>query len=825
MYLKLFFSKSSFFFFFISLPFLVKSSEVLNPREAKLIQAEELIENGSINIAYLILDAYLKSPNLSKEKKYRAYKDLAKIHLYEQDLVNFEKFNRKAYEIKKNQGEIYKGIYYAEKAFFWHFLTWADSAAFYSNRSMEIIQKNRKDFSKINVAFVYQMYAVGFLYRKIDPNSKVNVHHNLPISRILMNQWFDSAKVYEYKFPFSFSSDKVMLYRGVGTRYLDLVSGYNYRYKEFQKLMSNQQWFAYRKTLEAYNYTNKYIINPLNWNDVIYTNSLKGLNYMCIGEKLKAKKLFNTILRNHLKVYKSFEKSPNSQALLNLYSYKITNDEALPYNKIQTKNDIFILNNLRNSWWASFIQSKEYNYDTYSSSPDHYLFKLYLRRYFIKKKKNDLQLATSHLLSQILNFNFINKYNRTNSNRQKNAFLEFSKLNNETIKLKIHHLLKQNPSSLIEAPKVSISLIQNHLNDNECFLIPCFRKTFEDSYKIIITKNNISIVKANNDLNYTSIDYDTLSFDNYKKYAFQQYNDKIKPVLKINKSIKKVFVMYYDYSSYSIMIRDTMGKNYDQLNYLGKKIQFVTLYNPYEYFSRNKIITKNNLHFVKLNNKHLSNLPFIDHLSNKMFNPLGSKKSTFKGNLSELFVSRSILHLFGHGSLISNNDSGSKNIELPYQSNLVDSSISKINNDQIVKSSLIVLNNCFSGYNTNVSLREYDRGIYLNLLNNGALNIIVSPTKTDDQSSSKIFNYFYLNIAKGEPTDDALFHAQLSYLKVNNGIMAHPKFWSPYRLITNYPYSVLTVENKQVDNMFYFFLFCFILSAIVIHLYVQMKHF
>ena len=817
--------KSIFIVFFISLSFFGKSGNSFKSKEDRLKMAEDLIENGSINIAYLLIEAYLKTPSLSKDIKYRAYKDLAKIHLYEQDLVNFEKFNRKAYEIKKNQSEIYKGMYYAEKAFFWHFLTWGDSAAFYSNRSMEIIQKNRKDFSKINVAFVYQMYGVGFLYRKINPSIKVNIHHNLPISRILMNQWFDSAKVYENKHPFPFSSDKVMLYRGVGTRYLDLVSGYNYRYKEFQKLMNSQQWFAYRKTLEAYNYTNKYLINPLNWNDVIYTNSLKGLNYMCIGEKLRAKKLFNTILRNHLKVYKTFEKSPNSQALLNLYSYKITNDEALPYNIKQTKNDIFILNNLRNSWWASFIQSKEYNYDTYTSSPDHYLFKLYLRRYFIKQKKNDLQLATSHLLSQILNFHFINKYNRTNSHRKNNAFLEFTTLTNETKKLKIHHLLKQNLSSLVEAPKVSISLIQNHLNDNECFLIPCFRKTFDDSYKIVITKNNISIVKAKNDDNYTAIDYDTLSFGSYKKYAFQQFNDKIKPVIDINKSIKKVFVMYFDYSNYSTMIRDTMGENYDQLNYLGKKIQFVTLYNPYEYFSRNKIITKNNLHFVKLNNKDLSNLPFIDHLSNKKFNPLVSKKSTFKGNLSELFVSRSILHVFGHGSLISNNDSGSKNIELPYQSNLVDSSISKINNDQIVKSSVIVLNNCFSGYNTNISLREYDRGIYLNLLNNGALNIIVSPTKTDDQSSSKIFNYFYLNIAKGESTDDALFHAQLSYLKTNNGIMAHPKFWSPYRLITNYPYSVLSVENKQVDILIYLLLFCFILSAILIHLYVQMKHF
>ena len=819
------FTKSTFLLFTISLSLNSQASNSLKLKEDKLYMAEKLIEDGSINIAYLLIEDYLKSPNLSKDLKYRAYKNLAKIHLYEQDLVNYEKLNRKAYELKKEDGEIYKGMYYAEKAYFWHFLTWGDSAAYYSNRSMEIIQRNRKDFSKINIAFVYQIYGVGFLYRKIDPNIKVNVHHDLPISRILMNQWFDSAKVYENKYPFPFSSDKVMLYRGVGTRYLDLVSGYNYRYKDFQKLMNKQQWFAYSKAMESYNFTDKYLINPLNWNDVIYTKSLIGLNYMCIGEKLKARNLFNSVFRNHLKIYKSFENSPNSQALLNLYSYKIINDEALPFNSKQTRNDIIILNNLRNSWWATFIQSKEYNYDPYSSSPNHYLFKLYLRRYFIKKNKIDLKFATSHLLSQILNFHFIKKYNRINSNRINNAFLELAKLNNKDLKIKISHILKQKPSELIVAPKVSISLIQSHLNANECFLIPFQRKYFEDSYKIVITKNNISIVKAKNELNYISIDYDTLSFSNYKKYAFQQYNDLIKPVLKNNKSIKKVFVMYYDYSNYSNMIRDTLGENYDQLNYLGKNIQFVSLYNPYEYFTRKKSITRNKLQFIKLSNKQLSNLPFIDHLSNKIFNPLVSKKSTFQGNLSDLLFSRGILHLFGHGSLILNKDSGTTNIELPYESNLSDSSISKINSNQIVNNSLIVLNNCFSGFNTNVSSREYNRGIYLNLLNNGALNVIVSPIKTDDECSSKIFNLLYLNIAKGEPTDDALFHAQLSYLKTNKGIMAHPKFWSPYRLITNYPYSILSENKNQDYSDLYLVLLSFILIAIGFLLHAQMKHF
>jgi CHAT domain-containing protein len=268
-----------------------------------------------------------------------------------------------------------------------------------------------------------------------------------------------------------------------------------------------------------------------------------------------------------------------------------------------------------------------------------------------------------------------------------------------------------------------------------------------------------------------------------------------------------------------------LGNNYDQLNYLGKDVQFVTLYDPVEFFTRNKISTKNKLQFIKLDNKKLSNLPFVNQLSHKKFQPFISSNLTFHGNLSELLISRGVLHLYGHGSLISNKDSGSKNIELPYESNSTDSSISKINSDQIVNSSLVVLNNCYSGYNTNLSSREYDRGIYLNLLNNGALNVIVSPIKTDDESSSKIFNSFYKNIAKGETTNDALYHAQLSYLNTNKGNMAHPKFWSSYRLITNYPYSIISVENRQSEILFYCLILIFISISVGFHLHVQMKHF
>ena len=794
--------------------------------DEKLTIAEQLIEEGSINIAYLLLKDYSNSKKISETIRYRVYRDIAKIHLYEQDLVNFEKMSKKAYLLKKNKGEIYKGMYYAEKAYFWHYLTWGDSAAYYSNQSMDIIQRNRKDFDKINVAFVYQMYAIGFLYRKLDSNIKVKIKHQMPVARVLMNQWFDSAKVYEKKFPFQFSSDRVLLYRGVGTRFLDHVSGYQYGFKEYQKTMNYSQWYSYKKAMEAYNYTLNNVINPKNWNDIIFTKSLKGLCYMCIGEKIKAKNLFNSVINMYAKQYNNYYKNPNSRALMTLYSYKTINDESLPFNEIQTKKDIEILKNLNKSWWASFVQSKEFNYDTYSESPNNYLFKLYLRRYLIKKNKKDLEEATSHLLSQILNFHFIKQEKSSNDNRNNNANLELSKISDSKLKNKIKELIKLRSTELKLAPKVSLPIIQMNLKHNECLIIPCFRKSSKDSYKIIIQKNDVSIVSAKNDLNYSLIDYDTLTFEKYKDFAFNEYEQKIKPVLSKNWKFKKIYTMYFDFSNYSQMISDRIGNNFEQLNYLVKNIQFVSIYDPYEFFTGKQQNSEDYLNFIRLENKDFSSLPFMNQLASSKFNTLRTFNNIFQGDLSYYLRLNGIIHFYGHGNLKINSELGSVNIELPYQTNAKDSSISSITEQKVVNNALIVFNNCFSGYNSNVSSREFDRGIYLNLLNKGARNIIISPTKTDDESSSKIFLHFYQNIEKGESTSDALYHSQLTYLKSNKGITAHPKFWAPYRLISNYRYPIYEVSSNENQKLKYLFWSVgSIIFSLIIVLYVRKQRF
>ena len=791
------------------------------------ILAEKLIEDGSINIAYLLLDKYLKTPNLSNENKYLVYKDMAKIHLYEQDLVNYEKFNRKAYEIKKKEGEIYKGMYYAEKAYMWHFLMWKDSAAFYSNRSMEIIQKNRKDFKKISVAYVYQVYAICFLYRKLDPKLRLKDSHDQPIDRILMNQWFDSAKVYVKKYPYQFSSDKAMLHRGIANRFVDLVSGYHYAEKDCQKKMNKLQWFCYNEAMKEYELAN-YYTNPNCWNDVFLTNYMLAINYMSIGEKLKAKNHFNSLLRNYFLKCKKIEKSPHARLLMNVFSHKIVNDLLLPYNEREIEIDIDQLKKIRSNWWATINQSEKYNYDTYSISPNTYLYKLYLRKYKHTKKPSDLKMATSYLVAQIVSFHFVKKEKEINSLKRHNAFFEFSQMKNSSLKKSIKNYLTLNEVKIPEAPLVFISLIQNQLKKNECVVIPDLEGGGEISatYKIIVKQKSIQLFELKTDIHFLKNNLDTISFAGYKINAYQQYKEKIKPVLTHNPLINKVYLMYFDYSNYSAMISDTSGSNYDQLKYLGKTIQFVTLYNPYNFFTAKRLPSSNKVDFVQLQTKEFSGLPFMESFSKKSIAPLQFSNSIYNGDFAKILSMPGVLHLFGHGNLTRDKESGFENIELRYSSKFSSNSISKIDEKQNVNRSLIVLNNCFSGFNNNSSSREYDRGLYLKLMHNGALNVIVSPGKTDDECSAKIFNFFYKYLGEGQTPTDALFHAQLSYLSANRGSLANPKFWSQYRLLTNYPFPIFYPELHKKNTYLPFTLFFIgIFIAVLIHLRVQMKNF
>ena len=103
----------------------------------------------------------------------------------------------------------------------------------------------------------------------------------------------------------------------------------------------------------------------------------------------------------------------------------------------------------------------------------------------------------------------------------------------------------------------------------------------------------------------------------------------------------------------------------------------------------------------------------------------------------------------------------------------------------------------------------------------GSESILTSLWQIDEQSSTKILEYFYSYLEDGLPKDEALRNAKLDYLKNAKGRTLHPQYWagliligdvSPITLTTTvtWPYwiigvlvvllTLLFLKNKKLDN-------------------------
>jgi len=157
------------------------------------------------------------------------------------------------------------------------------------------------------------------------------------------------------------------------------------------------------------------------------------------------------------------------------------------------------------------------------------------------------------------------------------------------------------------------------------------------------------------------------------------------------------------------------------------------------------------------------------------FDTLANEK-TVKAKASEY----AILHFASHGILdvrrpilsslafSEDNDSTESNFWQAHE-------ISKIQ----LNADLVVLSACETGYG------KFEKGNGIASLARafmyaGSPALIVSLWQVNDNATAEIMKNLYDNLAKGMKKDEALRHAKLQYLKVAQGIAAHPAFWSPF---------------------------------------------
>jgi len=145
----------------------------------------------------------------------------------------------------------------------------------------------------------------------------------------------------------------------------------------------------------------------------------------------------------------------------------------------------------------------------------------------------------------------------------------------------------------------------------------------------------------------------------------------------------------------------------------------------------------------------------------------------------------SVIHLAMHGVLNETN---------PVLSSLAFTDASDSINDNFLQSDeiatqslsaeLVVLSACETGYG------RFEQGegvlsLARSFMHAGVPAMIVSLWQVNDNSTAKLMQFFYQNLASGMDKAKALQEAKIRYLNTTEGIALHPAFWSPFIQLGN----------------------------------------
>lgn len=754
---------------------------------AQIIQIETNIENANLLIAEQQLFKLQKS-NISIKQKYHCVKLLEKIYLTQQNFNKYSLYNEQLVEIAKRLHPIYLSEAYAYKAYYWHYLMWGDSALIYSNKSHDLLMKNRQFLAKIEPSFVYEVYATTYLYRRTNLKTHLYQIEGLWDYKPIQFQYFDSAIYYQEKFPLKFSSDKAMIYRSYGNRWLDLVGAYKNFLEPDDKKFKPIHYLSFRKVNELYD-KGLSCLKKQHINDFFQIIALKCLNHMTMGKFREGEKI-GEIARKKYDLKQWFNRSSLAyNPLMNFTTYKIRNDILLPYNKKELDFDLMLLYYLKGEFWHNFSKNNDLPYDQYRTSPYSNLFTIYRFKNLNEPNSDKIfSKAVSNLL---------------------------------TMKCYFHYLDRTKKIELKTLPYFDVAIIQKRLKKDECYILYQNSNDYLRDKKILISKNKIQIIKSSWNCRLRDVEIDTLSISEFKKLSFMDYEDNFKDVLKILANVKKVFISYDEPIPFEILIKDSIAKSYDRLKYLGQDINFVRVYDPVKYFSETVNFKLSQIDASYLVQNQKNKLLFMNDFFDNFHSSVAYHNAKYEGNLKELMFQKGILHFYGHGDLAINKEAESKGFEFSYFNKGKLKTERQLTGKFDVNRDLVVLNSCFSGYSS-ITTNEFNRTIPLRILNNGAKAVISSPSKVDDFSSAAFFTLFYENIEKGMLYEDAFFEAKRTFF-IEHPELRQPHYWNAFQLIQSYKLKN-EVAPSQDSKWLLFSLFCLLDMFLFLAYFSKQKH-
>ncbi len=727
-------------------------------------ELENHVNRGNLNKA-LQLSYHLLKNKLDKNQRYQILTTKSKIHFWTENLYEYNRTSKDAFEIKKKRSGIYKAYYFAQKAAYFHYHILADSAVNYSDKSMELLRQNWTARKSVPFHFIYQIYGTVFLYRNVNgkfySNSEFDYKHRLP----LILNYQDTALICINQVP-HFKQEKAIIYRSKGNRIMDLV-GYTIRNRKSDFTNYNFQLSESNKAIKEYYLA----LSSLSKNDSNFSNGIKSLialAFYCTNRQKDGDEILWPIIKR-MENHPIHELNAENIQLLNIlqtFTQNIISKKSIDHRIYPVMR---IYNSLRNDWhWYLIYTNKNY-LDSYGQSPSTMIS---LIKIWLDKLGMESSNLSDNLRYEALN-NYIH-YSKTLEKLRNKKF--FKREDKKSVKQSILNYL-------------DIQQVQKKLEEKSALLIHIFAAMEKQKF-ILVTKNKIKIDSFQRWPEFNLDEMKTLDITTFKKSAYKNFlSSPFNKVFRTAK-IKKLYVAIDIKENFDNMIMDTIGDSFDKLNFFKRKINVIKIYNPIDFFAKRTINESeigNEIVPYLINSNQQLDLLF----SKDIFHQFGQKEFM---NLEKVKLNEpGIAHIIGHGKLKLEKDKQSYTNEL--QSKQFKKVI-KSNTD--IKLDLLVLNFCFAAYKR--SMFYPDRDLQNNLISHGTKAVIASPFETVDQSSAWIFKKFYSYLNKGIMVEDALHKAKLDYLKTHKGSSAHPIYWSTYELTTNVRHLKLNLESDEKSD-------------------------
>jgi hypothetical protein len=729
-------------------------------------QIIDLMKSGQLSEAEEKLQIKLNEKGQSLKDRYNCQLLLNKIYLNKQEIGLYGNGIKKLRKAAKYLPSIYQAESFAHQAYYWHYYMWQDSALFYADKSMKIYQQNREKRYCIETAFVYEVYAITYLYRK--GNACINAYNdlNLTIEKKLQFQYFDSAIHFMRMEPFTFQFDESMLYRSYANRWLDVVS-WSHKDAEYnQNADRHLMWVSFSNANNLYDKALG-CLEHWNYNDMLLVSALKGCIHTYAGRYVEARFFFRSQLKKIPKDFLYHRSKISYNPLITFLTFKVRNDIKLPFSESDFQKNVSIIKNLRTDFWNSFKNS-DLPYDSYRTSPYINLFNLYTHASDFGKKDPILfKKGISYLLTVKSYYNFLNPTVTYNSNN---------------------------------LPFIDVSSIQRKLKVNECYLFLYDTNDLMEERKIMVTNKNVKIIKSSNKSFLDYKDLHSLKFKEFIYEAHNAYQAVFSSVMNVLPKVKKVYIEYDDHTHYDLFVKDTVCNDFSNTQFLGQQINFVKIYNPAIYFSGDSEVKnfKLDARMLRQNDQVNNELFFMPEFFRKFPLSKNVTNSFLNGHFTDELGKDGILHLYGHGELATNNEAYTRFFQITYNTKNSKIVLNKLNSRKKINRDLVVLNNCFSGYPF-FNKNEFNKTIPLRLLSNGCNAVINSPGKVDDFYSAQFFKIFYSEIQKGIIFEDAFFNAKRIFFE-EYPEHRHPDIWNALQLIQSKKMKIV----KERDLSFYF---------------------